>query len=646
MSLNPVENKSAQRRLSRRGLILFGAQAGFMGLLALRLRQLQITEGEEFRLLAEENRINMRLIPPVRGLILDRNGLPVAENVANYRITIVREQAGDVDEVLARLGRIIPLDPEQIANARKELKRRAAFVPVTVAERLSWEHLAAVSANAPALPGVNAEVGLSRRYPLGGDFAHVVGYVGPVSDFDLKHLKDPDPVLQIPRFQIGKVGIENKIERNLRGFAGAQRIEVNATGRVMREIDRQDGQPGTDIGLTIDAGLQNYAQARMEGQSAAAVVMDVSNGDLVALASAPSFDPNKFVNGISGPDYRELLENKYRPLRNKTVQDTFPPGSTFKMVVALAALEAGVVDEKEIIFCRGYIDVGKQRFHCWKRSGHGRVNLKISLKNSCDVFYYEISQRVGIERIAAMARRFGLGERFDLPLNAIAEGLMPTKAWKKRKIKEPWRIGDTLNSAIGQGFVSATPLQLAVMTARLATGRAVMPRLIRAIDGVETPALPAPEMGLAPEDLKKVLGGMFAVSNERGGTAYSTRIAENSMRLAGKTGTSQVRRITMKERASGVLKESELPWEMRDHALFVAYAPYENPRYAISVVVEHGGSGSRFAAPIARDILLEALYGGAPPLSAYPASQRTRISNERRKLKLRPRGDSSGRDRA
>ncbi len=635
MSLNNRHNEPAAKRLTRRGLILFGAQVGFMGLLGLRLRFLQVDQADEFRLLAEENRINIHLLPPARGLIFDRNGVPLAENAQNYRIVMVREQAGDVTTILDRLGRIIPLSDDDRATALKNLKRRSGFVPITVAEHLSWEQLAAVSANAPALPGVTAEVGLTRHYPLAEDFTHIVGYVGRVTDYDLNRIEDPDPLLQIPKFQIGKSGVELKIERRLRGFAGTKRIEVNSVGRVMREIDRKEGQSGAKVELTVDHRLQNYVQARLAGQSASAVVMDVKSGDLMAIGSAPSFDPNKFVTGISTTEFDELMADPFSPFANKATQGTYPPGSTFKMMVALAALKEGVITADEEVTCRGHMELGNQRFHCWKRAGHGRVNLRDSLKQSCDVYYYELAQRIGIEKIAEMARQFGLGDRLALPLNGIAAGLMPTKAWKKRIYGEQWRIGDTLNASIGQGYVLTSPLQLATMVARLATGRAVVPKLLKSVDGVNTFVPPPEALDIPAPVLAAIRDGMFAVSNERHGTGYSTRVAEKSMRMAGKSGTSQVRRITTAERKAGVTSNADLPWERRDHALFVAYAPFDAPRFAVAVIVEHGGGGSRFAAPIVRDIMLEALYGGKPPPSAYPASQRTRISNERKKLILR-----------
>jgi penicillin-binding protein 2 len=489
--------------------------------------------------------------------------------------------------------------------------------------------------NAPALPGVNPEVGLSRRYPLIGDFAHVVGYVGPVSDADLAELEDPDPLLQIPKFQIGKIGVERWMEADLRGRAGTKRIEVNSVGRVMRELDRQEGIAGADIRLTIDADVQNFVQARLGDDSAAAVVMDVTNGDLIAVASAPSFDPNLFVRGISQTDYSGLMENDHRPLANKSVQGAYPPGSTFKMVTALAALEAGVITEQTSVYCPGYMEFGGRKFHCWKHGGHGTVALEGALKGSCDVYFYDIAQRVGIDKIAEMGRKLGLGMRHDLPMSAITEGVMPDKAWKQDRHKAEWRIGDTINASIGQGYVLTSPLQLAVMTARIASGLAVSPRLVRAVGDDELAVGDIPPLGISPQHLRAVQEGMFAVVNAQGGTASASRIADEAMLFAGKTGTSQVRNISAAERASGVIKNDQLPWERRDHALFVGYAPANAPRYAVSVVVEHGGGGSAVAAPIARDAILRALSDGLPPLSAYPASQRTTIETQQKNMNLR-----------
>ncbi len=627
MKHSPRDIAESHRRITRRALLLGGAQLAFAGVLTLRMRHLQVNQADRYRRLAEENRLIDKLVPPVRGLIFDRNGLQLAVNAQNYKVIIVKEDAGDVEQVLSRLSRLIPLSDEDLARTRREIARRSPFVPVTIAERLSWESVAVIAVNTPALPGITTEIGHSREYPVGPDMAHVVGYVGPVSDYDLERLDDPDPLLQIPRFQIGKSGVEARMEHTLRGKAGDRRIEVNASGRVMRELARREGEPGAELQLTVDTGLQNFTLARLGDESAAAVVLDTENGDILTAASAPSFDPNKFVRGISLADYRGLTLNKYRPLAGKAVQGAYPPGSTFKLVTALAALEAGVISPEETVWCPGHLQLGDRRFHCWKSGGHGHVNLNTSLQQSCDVYYYDLAQRVGIDRISAMAVRLGLGRKYDLPMSAVHSGLAPTRAWKQGARGEDWRVGDTLNASIGQGYVLASPLQLAVMAARVASGRAVVPRLVRAINGAEQPVLGGAPLGLDEDTLRRVRQALYDVSNSRRGTAYGSRIIGDAFRMAGKTGTSQVRSVRV--------SNEDVPWEHRDHALFICYAPFEAPRYAVSVVVEHGGSGSGAAAPIARDVLLHALHGGYPPLNAYPAKDRERVREMQDTLPLR-----------
>lgn len=649
MKRGPKETEESARRLSRRAVLLGSAQLALVGVLGARMASMQVDQADTFRMLAEENRINIGLIPPARGLVYDINGVVLADNEQHYTITMTREGAGDVDEVLARLERIIAIPPERLAKAREELKARSPFVPVTVIDRISWEDISRVGVNAPALPGVEVELGRSRIYPQGLDMAHVVGYVGPVSDYDLSRIEDQDPLLQIPRFQIGKTMVENRMERDLRGSAGTKRVEVNAAGRVMRELDRVEGIPGSDVQLTVDARLQNYIQARLDGESAAAVVIDVTNGDIRGIGSAPSYDPNVFVTGISTTLWNELNERDIdpklhrRPLAAKTVQGTYPPGSTFKMVTALAALEDGVIEAEDTVRCVGHADVFDVRFHCWKRSGHGNMNLNESLKQSCDVYYYDVAQRVGIDKIAAMGRKLGLGVRHDLPMSAVRSGLMPDKDWKRETRSEDWRIGDTVNASIGQGYVSTSPLQLAVMTARIATGNAVKPRLVRSVGGVEEPSGAGESLGLNENNLRRIRRAMFDVSNHSRGTAYRTRIAVQEFKMAGKTGTSQVRRITQAERDNGVTRNADLPWNRRDHALYVAFAPADNPKYAVAVVVEHGGGGSTAAAPIARDVMLQALYEGTPPLSAYPSASRGQIADQQRRLEALIRDIQPGR---
>ncbi|GGL53038.1 penicillin-binding protein 2 [Wenxinia marina] len=617
----PRDTEASARRIGRRAFVVGGAQTAIVAALGWRMQSMQVEHADEFRLLAEENRVNIRLIPPARGNIFDVNGVPLAVNEQNYRIVMVREDAGDVHATLAKLRELVDLDDETIEHAKEELERRSPFVPVTIADRVSWEDISRVTVNAPALPGVVADVGMSRYYPRGADTAHVVGYVGPVSDYDLDQIEDPDPLLQIPKFQIGKTGVEAKLEESLRGKAGTRRIEVNAVGRVMRELDRIEGEAGADIQLTIDSRLQAYVEARLAGESASVVVMDTETGDLKAIASAPSFDPNLFVRGISVDAWTGLNEDIYRPLASKTVQGVYPPGSTFKMMTALAALEAGVIDAEETVYCPGFTEVAGTRFHCWRSGGHGNINLHESLKQSCDCYYYDLAQRAGIDAIAAMARRFGLGERHDVPMSAVNAGNIPDKEWKRTVRGEEWRIGDSINASIGQGYVLTSPLQLAVMASRLATGRTVSPRLVHTVDGIETPTGRGESMGVNENFLRRIRASMYDVVNHQRGTAYRSRIVADGMKMAGKTGTSQVRRITAEERARGVISNADLPWERRDHGLWVNYAPYENPRFAVAVVVEHG-SGGGAASPIGRDVTLQALYEGEPPLDAYPSSER------------------------
>ncbi|MEM7718201.1 MAG: penicillin-binding protein 2 [Pseudomonadota bacterium] len=641
MRRTPKELEQAASLVTRRGMVLGGIQLGFMGILGLRMRQMQVTEAESYRLLAEENRIRFRLIPPSRGIIYDRHGIAIAQNSQNYRVVIVPEDVEDVAATIARVRQIVDIDDRQIERAMREMRRRSPFVPITLADQLAWQDIAELSINAPALPGIFPDVGLSREYPLNADFAHIVGYVGPVSERDLERLETPQPLLQEPGFQIGKIGVETKLEASLRGKAGTRRVEVSAGGREMRELGRDDYVAGQDLQLTIDHGLQNYAQARLANESAGSVVMDVETGDLLAMASAPSFDPNLFVRGITSRDYGALRENEYKPLFNKTVQGVYPPGSTFKMMTALAALRAGVIGPGERVWCPGHMTVGRRRFHCWKRGGHGWMDLDDAITQSCDVYFYEASKRTaerfGIEALAELCHEFGLGERHELPLSAIEEGLIPTTKWKIRMRDEGWLPGDTLNSSIGQGFVLSSPLQLAVMTARLATGRAVSPRLVKSVNGVDTPIAEAPTLDIATSHINAIRKAMWNVSNGRRGTARRSRIVADGIEMAGKTGTSQVRNITTEERARGVTRNDQLPWNRRDHGLFVAYAPYDKPKYAIATIVEHGGGGSTAAAPPSRDVLLYALYGGVPPLEAYPADQRERIKTMHDEMDIRPR---------
>jgi penicillin-binding protein 2 len=647
--MNPEKTRS--RVFSRRAALFMGGQTLLMGGLAARLYYLQVVESERYAMLAEENRINFRLLAPPRGFITDRNGDYLAINVQNYRVVLVREQADNADGVAAvldKLSRLIDLNAATVDRVLQEAKTRRAFVPITVAENLSWEEVGRIGVNQPELPGVSIDVGQTRHYPYGEHMAHVVGYVGAVSEKE----QTGDPLLDLPGFRIGKNGIEKHYDLALRGTAGTSKVEVNALGRVIREIDRQEGQPGSEVRLTLDMRLQDKAGARLRQEKAAsAVVMDVHNGDVLALVSVPSYDPNAFSEGISAREWQALVTNPYGPLTNKAVAGQYSPGSTFKMAVALAGLENGIQPD-HTVYCPGYTELGDRRFHCWKHHGHGHQDMTQAIAESCDVWFYDVARRVGVDWIAAVCRRLGLGEKTGIELLGERGGLIPTRQWKRDARGQPWHMGETLVVGIGQGFVLTTPLQLAVMTARLVNGgKAVLPRLSYPVPGFEADgarqsaearaaAAPSPEerlaeattgaagsaeggtgtaafgdLGFRKEHLDVMLHAMDEVVNGPRGTARASALRFDDYAMGGKTGTSQVRRISKAEREAGIREGDDIAWHLRDHALFVGYAPADNPRFACSVVVEHAEGGARAAAPIARELLEEILrlrgYGPA-----------------------------------
>ena len=614
------EDQTRLKSFSRRALLLAGAETALMASLIGRMYYLQVVEGERYRTLAEDNRINLRLLAPPRGRIVDRFGTALADNRPNFRVVVVPEQTPDLNRTLDDLGRIITVDDEDRARILREVGRRRPFVPITVRDNLSWYHVSRVEVNAPSLPGVSIEMGETRHYPFGEPMTQILGYVAAVSESEL----NGDPLLELPGFRIGKTGVERRFDAELRGTAGTSQVEVNAVGRVIRELSRDEGKPGRELVLSIDAGLQNFVHQRLLGErSAAAVVMNIHDGEVLALSSAPSYDASAFNVGLSSRQWQDLVNDPLGPLNNKAIAGTYAPGSTFKLVVALAALDAGISPGHQV-FCPGYLELGRARFHCWKRFGHGWLAMHDGIKQSCDVYFYDLARRTGIDRISEMAMRLGLGSVTGIELPGERAGIIPTRAWKLATIGEPWQGGETLVTAIGQGFVLTTPLQLAVMTARIAGGLAVHPTLVRGFrdelsdqqDAPESPeATEAPtgeaaasrfkSLGLSEAHLKVVRSGMDGVTNELHGTAYSSRIEQDEWAMAGKTGTSQVRRISLSERQAGVKKNEDLEWRYRDHALFVAFAPVHRPRYCCAVVVEHGGSGSHSAAPIARDVLIE-----------------------------------------
>lgn len=593
------------RTFTRRALVVGAAQVGLFGLLAGRLWHLQVDDASRYALLAEENRVNQRLIVPPRGRIFDREGRVLARNVPSYRLRIVRENTPDLARTLLDLARLIALDAAQIDEILKAARSQRAFVPVLVREGLSWDEVTTVAVHSPSLPGVVLDSTLLREYPQAEVLAHVLGYVGPVSPEEQK--EDPDPLMRLPEFRIGKNGIEKAHDALLRGRAGRSRVEVNAIGREIRELDRDDGISGTDVTLSLDAELQLFCYERLSSElSASSVVVDVDTGAVLALASVPSYDPAAFTGRLSHQQWKEWRDNPRTPLVNKSIRGQYPPGSTFKMMVALAALEAGLVTPAYDVFCGGSVSLGKTKFHCWK--SHGRLAMHEAIAQSCDVYFYDLARRAGVDGIAAMARRFGLGATLGLDLPGEQPGLVPTSQWKRETLGEPWQKGETLVIGIGQGYMLATPLQLAIMTARLCNGgRAVTPWFYR--DPAAAP-VEIGSVGVSQASLDHVLKGMSMVVNSQRGTAYRQRLKLDGVQMGGKSGTSQVRRITRAERAANLHKRKDRPWEHRDHALFVCFAPTDRPRYAVSVIVEHGQSGSGAAAPIARDIMTRVLEIG------------------------------------
>ena len=587
--------------LIRRSLIMALIMFLLLMVILARLYNLQVYQADRYKTLADDYRISTRLLVPPRGIIFDRNGVTIASNQQNFQALIVAEQAPNVQETLDAFKKIMPLSEAEEERIKKDLKRNRSFVPIKIRDNLSWEEVSRIQLNAPDLPGIVIDEGLTRYYPFGAGMAHILGYVSSVSDKDVKD----DPLLEVPGFKIGKSGIEKYLEKALRGESGNLKLEVNAYGRIMKEIERVDGIPGKDVQLTIDSRLQQKAFELFGEESGAAVLLDVHTGEILAFVSAPSFDPNMMTQGLSTEDWNALLHNERNPLTDKAISGQYSPGSTFKMIVALAALEAGVIKPETRTYCAGKMFLGNHAFHCWKKEGHGHLNVVEALQHSCDIFFYETAQKLGIEKIADMARRFGLGSKINIGLENEKAGLIPDKEWKLRRFGEPWQQGESLISGIGQGYILTTPLQLATMTARLVNGGyEIKPTFLKVSDGEKSKIR---KIDVSPANLELIKEGMYAVVNKPGGTAWRSQFDYHGQRMGGKTGTTQVRRITMKERREGIKKESELPWRLRNHALFVGYAPHDNPKYAVAVLVEHGGGGSSVAAPLAGKILREAV---------------------------------------
>lgn len=567
---------------SRRMMILGGAQALFGGALVARLGYLSVAQNEHYRLLSESNRVQLIIVPPRRGWIVDRAGKPIAINRSDFRVDIIPEQLEHPTETLRLLTQLMRLTPDDVDRIIKEIRASRGYQPVQVAENVPYDQYAAVTVRLPEMPGVQPMRGFSRFYPAGPAVAHLVGYVGAASAKDYE--KEKNPLLVTPGFKIGKDGLEKTLERKLRGIPGGQRVELTARGKLIRELEPKPDRSGETVKLTIDAGLQEYVARRMGDQSGALVAMDVANGEMLAFVSMPAFDPNSFSDGIGSTEWRMLSEDDHIPLLNKVAQGLYPSGSTIKPAMALAFLQQGI-DPKRRVHCPGGLRIGNRYFRC--DAVHGSVDMHQAIERSCNTYFWATGLITDPEKTTEMVQYLGYGEKFDLPIPSQRFGTMPNPKWLKKKYDREWQGYDSANTSIGQGYVLVNPMQLAVMPARLASGRLLKPRLVMA----GKPA-PAPAVDADPAHLEIIRNAMAAVVNGSG-TAVASKLPIEGIQMAGKTGTAQVFRLGERGHQSN--------WALRDHALFIAFAPAVQPRYAIGCIIEHGGFGASAAAPVVRD---------------------------------------------
>jgi penicillin-binding protein 2 len=580
----PVSSAQQNFTFNRRTMLIGGVQATIGLLLAGRMSYIAVAENEKYKLMAESNRVNLTLIPPRRGWFIDRNGKPIATNRADFRVDIIPDRLVDKEATVAALAKLLPLTADDLDRINKDLEKADGFQPVQVAERLDYESYARVSVHLPELPGVSPRQGFSRYYPSGACVGHLLGYVGAVSAEEYQ--KDKNPLLITPGFKVGKDSLEKYFEPVLQGKPGAKRVEVTARGKIVKELTTRSDTPGKPVQLTIDIDLHNYAARRLGLESGAVVVVDCESGELLAMPSMPSFDPNSFSDGIGRIEWKMLNENDHIPLLNKAIRGLYPPGSTMKPMATLALQMHGVSPD-ERVSCPGGYRLGNRFFRC--DAVHGSVDMRGAIEHSCNTYFWSMSHRVGYDVIAPIAKLLGLGQEFDLPGVAQRYGTIPDAAWKMRRYKQEWSAADSLNASIGQGYVSVSPLQLAVMTARIASGRNLQPSLLAGRKKLLGPAFP-----FTPEQLAVTHEGMFRVVNGSG-TAGGVRINLDGVMMAGKTGTAQVRAM--------VSRGSVSDWKSRDHSLFICYAPADKPRYAMAVVIEHGTFGARAAAPVAKDVM-------------------------------------------
>ena len=612
--------------ISRRMFILSVSKAivvvGVLG----RLISLQINESKKYKTLSDKNRFREWKLAPERGIIKDYFNTEIASNKQVYQIHLIPENTQSIEEVFFRLKTILNISDNKIFLLKKKISKQKPWDPIIISDNLNWSEFSRVNLFLHELQGVEPIVSVARVYKDNSS-AHVLGYVSQVSAKDLKN-KDYLKNMSVPGIAVGKTGLERRLDEEIIGKVGFQRYEVNAYGKRIKQIQVDQGQAGKDFTTTLDLEVQKYTTELLKDKAASVCVMDIYNGDIISLVSSPSYDPNAFVHGIESGYWKSLISNDKKPLTNKAVSGLYPPGSTIKTIVALSALENKITRPLNTVTCKGKIELFGEKFHCWKKKGHGVMNMRSAIKRSCDVYFYEISRKLGVDRISETAKKFGLGKRV---LNNFIEersGVVPSTSWKKKYIGQNWYLGETLHSGIGQGYFQSTPIQLCLMTAQIANGGfEIKPRIIFDKDKNnlkeylkfknENPGQPLPadlliaNFDLKPlfrnqENIKIVKDAMFSSTNEPGGTSYGSRLEDKKFTFAGKTGSSQIKRFTEEQREAEVKQES-LDYKSRDHALFIAYAPVSDPKYAISVVVEHGGSGSKAAAPIAKKVIKKVL---------------------------------------
>jgi penicillin-binding protein 2 len=570
---------------TRRAAFVGGVQAAIGLTVAARMSYIAVADNEKYKLLAESNRVNLTIIPPRRGWFIDRLGKPIATNRADFRVDIIPDRLVKKDETIQTLAELLALSTDDVDRIQRELKSAQGFQPVQVADGLDYDRFAAVSVRLPDLPGVSPRQGYSRFYPSGAAVGHLIGYVGTVSAEEYQ--KNKNPLLITPGFKVGKDGLEKTLEDRLQGEPGAKRTEVNARGKIVRDLATRPDTPGKPVQLTIDIDLHNYAARRLGLESGSVVVFDCLTGDIITMASMPCYDPNSFSDGIGRVEWKMLNSDDHIPMLNKALQGLYPPGSTLKPVAGLAMLRHGV-DPEEIVICNGGYRLGNRVFKCLGR--HGPVNMTTAIMKSCNTYFYAMGRRIGYDNIAPVARELGLGQEFPLPFPSQRYGTVPDSAWKMRKYDQKWTESDTLNAVIGQGYIIASPFQLGLMAARIASGLNIQPEILMRKRAAAKPlSFPKAHLDVVREGMNLVVNGA--------GTAVRSRLPLENIAMAGKTGTAQVRRI------SGSQRGQSGAWKYRDHGLFVCFAPVDQPRYGAAVVIEHGMGGARAAAPIARDVL-------------------------------------------